>query len=248
VEQLVWRFKLDNIWCGAASCLEDDTYDRYIRAEWDLFDRDPARSIASRNAVVRSAVTRVLDVGCGAGQELRPFLRDASTLGVGLDLSREAGMAGRELFTRAQPGSRIAFVRAAAEQLPLHTSSVDVVICRLALPYTDNARTLAEVARVLRPAGTLLLKFHHARYYVRELAAAFAAGRLKSAIHAVRVLLAGGFYHLTGSQPRGRLTGGETFQTMWLLKRELWRHRLEVRGMLGDSVPEAPSLLIMRRS
>ncbi len=43
--------------------------------------------------------------------------------------------------------------------------SVDLVICRLTLQYTDNSRTLAEVARVLRLEGRVLLKFHHARYY-----------------------------------------------------------------------------------
>ncbi len=226
--------------------LEADAYDGYVRAEWELFARDPARSAASRHAVLGLSVTRVLDLGCGAGQELLPFLQDTRTLGVGIDVSPEVGSAGRRLFATAQSGGRVAFVRAAAESLPIATSSVDVVICRLALPYTDNTRTIAEVARVLRPDGRLLLKFHHARYYTARLRHALVARTLKPAIHACRVLLAGGLYHLTGSQPRGRLTGGETFQTLWLLRRELSRHGLVVGGTLGDSVPAAPTLLIIR--
>jgi SAM-dependent methyltransferase len=224
----------------------DDAYDRYVRAEWELFARDPARSAASRNAVRSSSITRVLDIGCGAGQELRPFLQNARTFGVGIDVSPEAGLIGRELFKSAQPGSRVGFVRAAAENLPLRAATFEVVVCRLALPYTDNARALAEVARVLRPTGTLLLKFHHARYYAEKLGEALWARHFRSAVHACRVLLAGCLYHVTGSQPRGRITGGETFQTMWLLRRELGRHGLEIRDVLGDSVPAAPSLLIMR--
>jgi ubiquinone/menaquinone biosynthesis C-methylase UbiE len=196
--------------------------------------------------VLGLSVARVLDLGCGAGQELLPFLEDARTLGVGIDMSPEVGLAGRQLFAATQPGGRVAFVRAAAESLPLATSSVDVVICRLALPYTDNTRAIAEMARVLRPAGRLLLKYHHARYYTARLRAALSARRLKPAIHASRVLLAGGLYHLTGSQPRGRFTGGETFQTLWLLGRELSRHGFVVRGVLDDSVPAAPSLLVER--
>ncbi|MGH2603573.1 MAG: class I SAM-dependent methyltransferase [Dehalococcoidia bacterium] len=192
------------------------------------------------------SVARVVDIGCGAGQELRPFLRDRHSFGVGVDVSPDVGRAGRELFAREQPESHVAFVRAAAEHLPFDTASVDLVVCRLALPYTDNARALAEVARVLRPGGALLLKFHHARYYVLKLREAFAARSLRSAIHACRVLVAGSLYHLTGSQPRNRFTGDETFQSIWLLRRELRRRGLEISRVLADSVPPAPSLLITR--
>ncbi len=219
---------------------------RYVRTEWDLFANDPGRAAASRNAVMGASISRVLDIGCGAGQELRPFMQGTGTLGIGVDVAPDVGLAGRELFERAHHESRVTFVRAAAESLPFATSSVDLVVCRLALPYTDNARALAEVARVLRPDGILLLKFHHARYYARELADALASRQVRSAIHACRVLLSGSLYHLTGSQPRGRFAGPETFQTMWLLKRELGRHGLDVRGQFGDSVPAAPNLIITR--
>lgn len=222
-------------------------YDRYLRAEWALFAADPARGAGAREVLAATPVVRALDVGCGAGQELRPFLGDARSFGVGIDLAPEAGPIGRRLFAAEQPASRVAFARAAAERLPFAAARFDVVVCRLALPYTDNARTLAELARVARPGGVVLLKFHHARYYLRKLRAALAAGRVRAAIHACRVLAAGALYHLTGAQPRGRLTGGETFQTMWLLRRALRRVGLEAERPLEDSVPATPSLLIRRR-
>jgi ubiquinone/menaquinone biosynthesis C-methylase UbiE len=225
-----------------------ETYDRYVRAEWALYASEPGRAAIARNAVGQRPIARVLDIGCGAGQELRPFLVNPRALGVGLDISAEVGRAGRELFAADQPASRIAFVRSPAEQLPFASATFDVVICRLALPYTDNATALGEIARVLQPGGVLLLKFHHARYYALKLREAVATGRIKSAIHACRVLAAGVIYHVTRSQPHGWLTGRETFQTMWLLRREVKRQGMEVRRVLADSVPAAPSLLIQRTS
>jgi ubiquinone/menaquinone biosynthesis C-methylase UbiE len=219
-------------------------YDSYVRAEWAMLSGDPRRFAVAREAVSGLSIARVLDIGCGAGQQLRPFVRGGRSLGIGIDVSPETGVAGRQLFARDEPGARVAFARGAAERLPFDNSAFDLVVCRLVLPYTDNKRALAEMARVLRPRGVLLLKYHHARFYTAELGEALSKGRIKSAIHACRVLLAGGVYHLTYQQPRGRLTGGETFQTMWLLRRELRLHGLEVRRVLADSAPAAPSLLI----
>jgi SAM-dependent methyltransferase len=225
---------------------ESASYDDYVRAEWALFSANPARTLAARQAIAGMSVTRVLDVGCGGGQELRPYVANPACLGVGVDAAPEAGHAGRGLFAAAQPGARVTFARARAEHLPFRASSFDVVICRLALPYTDNARALGEIARVLRPGGVFMLKCHHARYYVLKLREALAAKRLKPAINACRVLAAGLLYHLTGTQPRRWISGGETFQTMWLLRRELGAVGLEIQDLLEDSVPAAPSLLIRR--
>jgi SAM-dependent methyltransferase len=227
---------------------ESGPYDSYLRAEWRLFAADPAREAAARSAVEGLSVDTVLDIGCGAGQELRPFVRNPGTLGVGVDVSPEAGRAARALFAAEQPDSRVTFVRASAERLPFGDASFDLIICRLALPYTRNADALAEMARLLRPGGVLLLKFHHARYYTLKFREAVAARRPRPALHALRVLGAGLVYHITGSQPRGGLTGGETFQTMWMLRRELGRLGLRVRRPLPDSVPAAPSLLIEQES
>jgi len=221
---------------------ESTSYDRYVRAEWVKFAADAGR----QEGVGTARAGRILDVGCGAGQELRPYLRDPSAFGIGLDISPEAGLAGRALFASEQQDAHVAFARAAAESLPLPSSSIDLVICRLVLPYTDNARALAEIARVLRPGGVLLLRVHHARYYAAKLADAIRARRLKPAIHACRVLVAGACYQLTGVQPRNRLTGSETFQTLGRLRRLLEPLGLTIRSTLPDSEPAAMSLLIDR--
>jgi ubiquinone/menaquinone biosynthesis C-methylase UbiE len=221
-------------------------YDSYVRVEWEMFVADEARARETLEAVAWLDARRVLDVGCGAGQELLPFAQQPGAVCVGADVTPEAGLAGRELFAARAPAGRVAFVRAAAESLPFAADSFDVVICRLALPYTDNAQCLSELARVLRPGGALLLKIHHARFYLRDLSTAARAGDVRAAAYNARVLLAGLIYLLTGRQPRTRLPSRETFQTTRLLRRELSRCGLEIRRELRDSNPRTPSFLIVK--
>ena len=221
-------------------------YDRYVRAEWDLFVRNPSRADGSLQAVAGQSISRVLDIGCGAGQELLPFVAGSPVLGIGLDQSPEVGHAGRQLFANRRVAGRVAFVRGSAELLPMTSSAVDLVVCRLALPYTDNVRALAEMARVLRPGGVILLKFHHAWFYLNRFVHSLSSGNLRGCAYAVRVLLAGAIYHLTGRQPRNRFVGRETFQTFPLLRRELRRFRLVVQGESGGSTRRTPALIVVK--
>lgn len=223
-------------------------YDGYVRREWEMFEGDGARGRASLEAVGDAPVSRVLDVGCGAGQELLPFVRERGAVGVGVDVAPDAGCAGRELFDARAPGARVAFLRAAAEALPFAHGTFDVVVCRLALPYTDNARSIAEMARVLREGGVLLLKIHHPRYYLGEAARSLAALSPLSFVHAARVLTAGAIYRVTGRQPRTRLISAETFQTEAMLRRELGRVGLRLRREMPDSNPSTPSYVIEKRT
>ena len=220
-------------------------YDRYVRTEWEMFVGDPQRRLESIEAVAGVQVVRVLDIGCGAGQELLPFATSAFCVGV--DLSTEVGVAGRELFRGVGLNSKVSFTRAVAEALPFHSSSFDLVICRLALPYTDNARALSEMGRVLSPKGVLLLKIHHARFYCQEFWSGISTRDLRSMVHAGRVLAAGLVYHLTGRQIRTRLLSAETFQTEWLLRRELERQGLEIEHRMPSSNPATPFFLIRTR-
>ena len=220
-------------------------YQRYLETEWMLFAADPRRQEESLRAVAGVEARRVLDVGCGAGQEMIPFAATGASC-IGIDIERSSGASGARLFASQCPGTTVAFATAAAERLPFPSGAFDVVICRVVIPYTDNRQALREMARVLRPGGVLLLKVHHLRYYLHKLASGLRQRSPLSAIHALRVLLSGGLYHATARQPSGGLLLRESFQTRWLLSRELRRVGLTIERELPDSNPLTPAYRVRR--
>lgn len=221
-------------------------YNDYVHLEWEKFVSDPSRATASLEATTGMNVKRVLDVGCGAGQELLPFVRDGRAQGIGIDIAPAAGQVGREKYRAHSPEARVQFLRGSAEDLSFPDGSFDVVICRLALPYTNNARALAEASRVLRPGGRYLLKIHGARWYLNLLKQAIKSRNLMSMIYASRVLIAGGIYHLSRRQPRMRFPSTETFQSEWLLRRELKNHGLAIEYKPRRCNPLTPSFVIVK--
>ena len=207
---------------------------------------EPARFQSLLETIADLRVERVLDVGCGIGQMLYPFVAIKGAFGVGLDPAHQACLMGHEFYATHVPSARIRFIYGRAETLPFASASFDIVNCGLALPYMDNASALEEIARVLRPGGILLLKIHHARYYLRDFWRGLISRRLLQMVHAGRVLAVGAIYHLTGSQPDTRLIGNETFQTRWLLRRELSRRGFYIERERTDSNPQTPAFLISK--
>ena len=212
-------------------------YESYLEDEWLLFAGDHARQRLAREAVQGISVTSVLDVGCGGGQDLIPFASAGATC-IGIDIAPESGRFARRLFAAHYPGVPVHFATSGAEQLPFSDASFDVVLCRVALPYTDNRQALREMARVLRPGGVLLLKTHHPKYYLRKALDGVSRRSPLFSIHALRVLLSGAIYQLSGHQPKGGLLLRETFQTEGLLSRELHPVGLS----LGDELPDSNAL------
>ena len=191
-------------------------------------------------------VERVLDLGCGMGQMLYPFIALKGAFGVGIDPTREACRIGQEFYAERALSDRVTFISGKGEDLPFASSSFDVVNCGLALPYMNNARALDEIARVLRPGGILLLRIHHARYYLGDLWQGLLSRRLLDMVHSGRVLAVGTIYHLTNRQPSTRILGNETFQTRRLLRRELKRRGLTIEGERHDTTPRAPAFVISK--
>jgi SAM-dependent methyltransferase len=103
---------------------------------------------------------RVLDVGCGGGEQLEE-LRRAGLDAVGVEPSR--------VLVDQVTARGLVVLHGEAERLPIESQSVDGVVCKVVVPYTDERRTIAEWARVLRPGGRVLAAYHGAGYYLRYL-------------------------------------------------------------------------------
>ena len=158
---------------------------------------------------------RVLDLGCGAGQTLIAAVPDAApetrSHAVGVDRDLAALALGRAL-TRRFP-----FACASGEALPFREGSFDLVLARVALPYMDLPRALAESRRVLRSGGALWATLHPAAVPWRAFRRANARGKL----YQLLVLANGVLFHLTLRLLR--LPGGryESFQTASAIRRAL---------------------------
>lgn len=71
-------------------------------------------------------------------------------------------------------------IRGAAEAIPLRSGSADVVTVGQAFHWFDSARALPEIARVLRPGGTLVVVYNVMDFsvpWVRRFAALIGGGR-----------------------------------------------------------------------
>lgn len=93
----------------------------------------------------------VLDAGCGAGQwSLALAKRFRRVEAIDLKPGRLEVL--RRAATRMGLDNIVAR-EASIEQLPLQDASVDAVVCYGVIMFTDVARVLREMARVLRPGG-----------------------------------------------------------------------------------------------
>ena len=92
-----------------------------------------------------------LDAACGTGRHTA-YLASLGHAVIGVDTSPEMLAHAREKV----PGGR--FYEADLHDVPLADDSVDLVVCAIALTHVpDLARALAELVRVLRPDGHLVI-------------------------------------------------------------------------------------------
>jgi SAM-dependent methyltransferase len=102
----------------------------------------------------------VVDVGCGSGWVLGEHVARGGR-GVGAEVDPAC------LATARAHGLDV--VRAPAEDLPFETGSADAVVFAGVLPFTDEDRAFAEIARVLRPGGRLEAYYLGAGFALRDL-------------------------------------------------------------------------------
>jgi len=144
------------------------------------------RAIAGHDGPFQAAAgfqstDRVLDVGCGCGQNTRDAAR-AARLGsaLGLDLSAPMLLHARRT-AEAEGLTNVSFLQADAQIHPFEPASFDVAISRTsAMFFADHVAALANVGRALRPGGRLVLLTWQplaGNEWLEEIATALAAGR-----------------------------------------------------------------------
>jgi ubiquinone/menaquinone biosynthesis C-methylase UbiE len=135
-----------------------ESYDRCI-LQWLLFGPSHRALLRRIRAVAedQDRPLRILDVGCGTGvfaARLRAALPSAQVWGVDL----VAGMLARGVPRWRVHAGHVQPVQADSERLPFAAGSFDVVTCANSFHhYPHQERAVAEMHRVLRPGGRLLL-------------------------------------------------------------------------------------------
>jgi ubiquinone/menaquinone biosynthesis C-methylase UbiE len=134
--------------------LMDDAagYDRMARLFAGFY-----RGIAADIAANVPAGARVLELGCGPGHLAIRLVRDHRLDVVGLDLD-PAMVERARLGAKRLTGARPEFVVGDAAALPFDAAEFDLVVSTLSLHHwSDPASASAEIARVLRPGGRVLV-------------------------------------------------------------------------------------------
>ena len=124
-----------------------------IAAEFDASrDRPWPETVAFAREL--PPTSRVLDLGCGGGRNLR-FLKEGGHRVVGLDAS--AGLLAR---ATAKVGRR-SLIRGDIVSLPFRSAAFDAAHCVAALHHlpsgAERRQSVREIARVLRPGAVALL-------------------------------------------------------------------------------------------
>ena len=158
---------------------------------------------------------RILDVGFGNGEQMRR-MATRGCHAVGLDLDPQ-------LVARGRAGG-LAVCRSQAEALPFRSATFDGLVCKVVIPYTDEARAVDEIARVLRPGGTARVSYHGSGYFLRYL---LTDANWKRRLYGLRTIVNTWLYALTGRR-LGGFWGDTVYQSEGRLDRYYRQSGLEV--------------------
>lgn len=209
-----------------------------------------ARAESRRNFLVDSVrgrkIERVLDLGCGAGHELLPFLEETDAVCVGVDYGDQLAAVTQPVFAG---NDRVTFVRADGAAMPFADDSFDVIISKVSLPYMNNRRAIREISRMLRPGGSILIKTHSPWFYFWMIKDRAKSLNPKNLAYPVICLAAGIWHSLTGRQPEGGIWNGkEIFQTRGFLIGEFARHDVVLERDLSDTTRITPSQHFIKKT
>jgi len=120
------------------------------------FGQDRRWRSAMVDRIIGAQPQLVLDVACGPCAVTKKLVATTSAHIVSLDLSEAMLVQGRRVIERASLASRVSLVRGRAEQLPFAEATFDALTFTYLLRYVqDPAETLREIARVVKPGGSI---------------------------------------------------------------------------------------------
>jgi SAM-dependent methyltransferase len=129
-----------------------DLPDRAFGSQAENYERGrpgwPAEAIA--NVIERIGARTVLDLAAGTGKLTRVLVEHAPEV-----IAVEPVDRMRAVLERVVPAARI--LKGTAEAIPLEDASVDAVFVAEAFHWFDLDRAPAEIARVLRPGGWIVV-------------------------------------------------------------------------------------------
>jgi ubiquinone/menaquinone biosynthesis C-methylase UbiE len=135
--------ELIDFWSQAAP-----DYDRVVELQIGPGTRAQVRERLSQER----ALGRVVEFGCGSG-----FFTEALASIADRVLATDVAPGMLSLAKKRLRGSNIEFQVADCQRSSLEASAFDTALLGLVLQFVDHSRTIAEMQRVLKPGGTLLI-------------------------------------------------------------------------------------------
>jgi len=134
-------------------------YDRYLLPRLVHFTCGQTPAMRQRRKVVPLAAGRVLEIGIGSGLNIPFYDARKVTHLWGLDPSEEMWSIARK--NAAERHLDAEFLLAGAEAIPLEDGSADTVLMTYTMcTIPDVGAAMAEIRRVLKPAGRLIFCEH----------------------------------------------------------------------------------------
>ncbi|HTR84284.1 MAG TPA: class I SAM-dependent methyltransferase [Reyranella sp.] len=153
-----FHFQSDGWLSDRSAAIYDTQVEVLFTGAADVMRRRALKPIAEWMAGRNQRTLTALDVGCGTGR-LLAFLHQAwpGVKFTGLDLSTPYLTEARRLIGQT---ARVKLIEGAAEKLPFDDASLDLVVSSFLLhelPPNIRGQALAEMARVLRPDGLVVI-------------------------------------------------------------------------------------------
>lgn len=166
--------------------------EEYIAAQRDFYTDIPDTGrIFFRDAMGTALQDKtIVDIGCGAGDDLLTYKKLGAKRVIGVEPSRVMLSAAQETIKKEPVDLEL--VEGELEHMPLPDESVDIITARYSFHVIANfAVAFKEVARVLKPNGQFLIAVPHPKYDAKlaEEQQLKSSGKIKSPIFGGRVVV-----------------------------------------------------------